>query len=154
MVNVFNNPRSKTQSILKTAREIVCEKAGIAETDFLSKIRNKELSRPRQIYSYILYYHFRGLGISCTEIGRAIGRDHATVIHGARTTSEQMEIYPDFKKMVMEYVHEVEMFISPFIIDEDRIDYLKIKISETKIKLEMYEKELASLTAVGEREVA
>lgn len=58
----------------------VAQATGIAASEIYSRCRKAHVCRARQIVMLAAFE--RGMGLS--EIGRALGRDHATVDHGIK----------------------------------------------------------------------
>jgi len=91
---VLGNLR-KTVSISEIQRT-VCEMKGISMSDMLSKKRNRQYARPRQIamsLSKELTNH------SLPEIGRNFGdRDHTTVLHACRKVDQLRTEDKDLEK--------------------------------------------------------
>ena len=64
-----------------------CEKAGITVRDIISDIRTHTIVRTRQL---IYYRCVTETSLSYPQIGRQIGgRDHSTIIHGARSHAKR-----------------------------------------------------------------
>jgi hypothetical protein len=62
---------------------------GISHVDLLSHRRTKELVKPRHI---VMHLARKYTGRSLPEIGRWLGgRDHTTIMHGARTVADNYE---------------------------------------------------------------
>lgn len=62
--------------------------------EFFGRWRPASLSRLRMVAAYILRYH---MGHSCADIGRAMGRNHATVIYCMDTMIDQAPRYADLR---------------------------------------------------------
>jgi chromosomal replication initiation ATPase DnaA len=60
---------------------------GIPIEDLLGTDRSKRFSHPRQTVCYLAY---KNLPLSLPEVGRALGRDHTTVMHANRCVGERM----------------------------------------------------------------
>lgn len=92
--DVLANDGLKAESnedVITTTRVIdeVCAFYGIQKTDLLSKKRNKELVKPRQVCMYLMTDL---MPIPLDTIGQAMDRDHATVIYGKNKIDELMKI--------------------------------------------------------------
>ena len=59
--------------------QIVADQYGIDPSDIKSKKRSQDIALPRQI---VMYLCNKCIGMSSSEIGRYLERDHSTVIHG------------------------------------------------------------------------
>lgn len=64
----------------------VAAKYGVLPVLILSNCSARIASRPRQEVMWRLV----GLGYSTLEVGRALNRDHSTVVHGARRHKARM----------------------------------------------------------------
>ncbi len=78
---VFIQHRSTVLKIV----DAVSEATGIPSKHILSKIRTAPVARARQI----VMYEARKAGLSYPQIGRALGRDHSTVVVGVRTEEKR-----------------------------------------------------------------
>ena len=65
--------------------QIVADQYGIDPGDIKSKKRSQDIALPRQI---VMYLCNKCIGMSSTEIGRYLERDHSTVIHGIDKMAE------------------------------------------------------------------
>lgn len=83
-----------------TIREIIeasAEVFGCPVEHILSNRRDRIITRPRQVAAYLA----RSLTAhSTTGIGRAMNRDHATVLHATNQVENLMHRDPDFLKSV------------------------------------------------------
>lgn len=85
---------------IATIKRVVCDRYGVSHLDLISHRRFRALARSRQIVMYLC----RELTPrSMPEIGRRIGgRDHTTVLHGARAIAERMQTDPALAAEVSE----------------------------------------------------
>lgn len=67
---------------------IVSEKYNVTDTDIRGKSREKELIRPR----FIVFTLLKKLGLSYSEIGRYMNRDHTTVMYGIKTAKSRWPV--------------------------------------------------------------
>lgn len=58
----------------------VADAFGVRVSDIDSHRRSQRYTRPRQVVMYIA----RGLGMPLAQIGKAVGRDHTTILSGCR----------------------------------------------------------------------
>lgn len=63
----------------------VAEAYGVPADDIRSKCRKARLSNARAVTCYLLT---RRMGMTCTQAGREISRDHSTVIYQARKVDD------------------------------------------------------------------
>lgn len=91
LVHLLKNNRKITQSLLteigseislEEIQKIVCYWYNLPNVAFFSKIRNREIVVPRQVYCYLSKIM---TSKTLAEIGDPIGYDHATVIHSIKT---------------------------------------------------------------------
>ena len=86
----------KMQSLAK----VVARSHGIRVTDLTSPSRGRYAAYPRFTFEWIAR---NKLGYSTTQIGRFLGgRDHTTVIYGARQAEELGLIEPDKIDLMLE----------------------------------------------------
>ena len=80
----MERPRTRADQVL----DEVAAKHGLTVADLKAKRATRDYSWPRQEAMYRLH---KELGISSTVTGRILGgRDHTTVMHGARRHAERM----------------------------------------------------------------
>lgn len=72
----YTNTALHIQKVL----ELVCSTCDVSIDDVKSRKRNREIVEARQIYA-MLIMNFSTIKISKTEAGKAINKDHATIIH-------------------------------------------------------------------------
>ena len=82
-------PNRKNTSSLPTVKDIkeVVEQVLNVE-DISERSRRRELSDARHIYGFICYYQKLG---TYEEIGKAINRDHATILHSFSVTRDYLQ---------------------------------------------------------------
>jgi chromosomal replication initiator protein len=68
--------------------EAVCQHFGVSEKDLRGRARTRDIAHPRQVAMHLLREETE---ISLEEIGRTLGRDHTTVMHGIRKIEKQLE---------------------------------------------------------------
>ncbi|HLU34796.1 MAG TPA: chromosomal replication initiator protein DnaA [Thermomicrobiales bacterium] len=68
--------------------EAVCEHFNVSEKDLRGRARTRDIAHPRQVAMYLLREETE---ISLEEVGRTLGRDHTTVMHGIRKIEKQLE---------------------------------------------------------------
>lgn len=78
---VFTMHKSTVQKIV----DAVSEQTGIPARHILSQKRTAPVCRARQI----VMYEARLAGLSYPQIGDALGRDHSSVVHGARAEKKR-----------------------------------------------------------------
>ena len=59
--------------------------------------REEKMAKVRKVFSLIACVYE---GYSRTEVGKFLGKNHATITHNIRTLKEQCEIYPELKRHV------------------------------------------------------
>lgn len=75
-------PPSKAEAVVSA----VCAIHEVAPTDLLGPARFSAVNRARQHAMWLL----RGQGYSSPQVGAALGRDHTTVLHGARAHAKRV----------------------------------------------------------------
>lgn len=77
-------------------------RTGVKISDIRSKRRTDRICTARHIAMYLCY---EATNEDYITIGKFLGRDHTTVIHGHKMIVERMAKYPWFKAMVDE-IHQ------------------------------------------------
>ena len=80
-----NNNKEVTPDLIV---QIVADQYAISISDIKSKIKSKNIAYPRQI---VMYLCNKLIGMTSSEIGRFLSRDHATVIHGIDKVAEDLQ---------------------------------------------------------------
>ncbi len=82
-------PKRKNTSTLPTVKDVkqIVEQVLKVE-DISDRSRRREISDARHIYGFICYYQRLG---TYQEIGKAINRDHATILHSFRVTRDYLQ---------------------------------------------------------------
>ena len=65
--------------------DAVCKHYSVSRRAIMGKARSRIIARPRQVLMYLLRTE---LGLPLEEVGRLVGRDHSTVIHGVDKITE------------------------------------------------------------------
>ena len=78
--------------------------------DPLSRCKTEACARARKLVAYIMHAH---LGYNFSEIGRALERNHATVIYGIRTIAEHAAIYDDVGREYAELCRRLNLWPHP-----------------------------------------
>ncbi len=91
------SPEERTQLTADTIVDIVAEHFNITRSDILSKKRNAEIAQPRQI---VMYLCRDVLDLPYKAIGKVLGRDHSTVMHGITAVEDEMSAYPEMAKTI------------------------------------------------------
>ena len=83
--------KESSEDVITTTRIIdeVCAFYDVQKADLLSKKRNKELVKPRQVCMYLMTDL---MPIPLDTIGQAMDRDHATVIYAKNKIDELMKV--------------------------------------------------------------
>lgn len=83
------NKEEKIQTILS----VVAETTGVSESDIFGEERKTDYVLARFIISHELKLY----GLSASEIGRVIHRNHATIIHHLRKYRDEYNTNPSFR---------------------------------------------------------
>ena len=81
---------------LATIAERVCEKTGISHRAFLSHNRSQRYARPRHLFAWLAR---ETTNQSYPQIGRALQRDHTTIINSHRRAVALREHVPAFRAL-------------------------------------------------------
>lgn len=88
---------TKENLAMQIIRTEVCAKFGIREDMLHGSNRRDEVCIPRQVFFYLA----RELtSMSLRTAGRFLGKDHATVIYGCRSTTDRIETDGGFAQIV------------------------------------------------------
>lgn len=113
--------------------DIVSEETGV---DIRDRRRKTDYVMARAVY-FRLAYRDLGLG-SLEDIGKSIGKDHATVLYSLRTTFTQLERY--FPHIYRKYLELKGRLTDGSYIDQDTstMDLLKLhdKVRELSIEID------------------
>ncbi len=94
IIEIFSDytliPNRKKTSSLPTVKDVkqIVEQV-LSVEDISDRSRRRELSDARHIYSFICYYQKLG---TYHEIGKAINRDHSTIVYSFRTTRDYLQL--------------------------------------------------------------
>ncbi len=80
-------------------RDVVCREAGVTVEELLSPLRFRDLVVARQVLCYMLTRR----GLSLSQAGRWVGRDHATVLWSLRRVADAMvapQSYRDLNRLL------------------------------------------------------
>lgn len=80
--------------------DTVAIETGYTREDLISPSRRQPLAIWRQVFMYVA----RQSGFSLVAIGRALERDHTTVMHGVRVVAARIETHPAFADRVQQLV--------------------------------------------------
>lgn len=89
---------------LETIKNLV-EKA--TNKDISTRTRTRNIVYIRSIFFKLARVYTRE---SLAAIGKVVGRDHATVMHGVRVFDTQIKVYPDAKEYLNIY-NDLELYI-------------------------------------------
>jgi len=88
-----NTRRIKKDQVISN----VCEYFELSKKELLSSYRGKEVTEARSIIAYILHKKFR---LSSTKTGKAINRDHSTVLYFCKKIEGFIEVDKKYKKLI------------------------------------------------------
>lgn len=89
---------SKSKIAMAKISEEVCTRYGIGMDLLRSRNRQEEVATPRQVFFYLC----REQAIPFKSVGRFVGRDHTTAVHGCRCVRNRIDIDPEFATVVSE----------------------------------------------------
>ena len=96
-----------TRAAAEALRDIVCREAGVTVADLTGPLRFREIVVARQVLCYLL----RRQGLSLSQAGRLIGRDHASVLWSLRRVADAMaapRTYQDLHRLLEACLAAVE----------------------------------------------
>lgn len=82
----------------------VAHQFGISRRAILGKCRRRRYAYPRAVVCYILHVHY---GVSSKKVGKALNRNHATVLYHCKAVKDWLRM-PVLNSDVVDAVHEVE----------------------------------------------
>ena len=74
---VMNDPRGRAQ--VEAVLQAICDYYGLSLQVLLGKSREMTVAQARQVAMYLLR---EDAGLTATQVGHELGRDHSTVLHG------------------------------------------------------------------------
>lgn len=83
---------TKTATIVRVL-DTTSEVLKVSKHDIRGRKRDAEIVFARHVFCYLA--HLPEYKHSLKEIGKEIGRDHASVLHGERKIADQIELYHD-----------------------------------------------------------
>jgi len=117
----------------------------------LSKSRRRELVEKRMVLAYILR---KSLGMTYYDIGDAINKNHASIIHSVKTIENFLSVYPHIRKLyaiadetlINHKENLIEYYNSPIRTEIERekklVEILLDNNSKLKLKIKQLKKEL------------
>mgnify|MGYP003631825774 CR=1 FL=1 len=84
---------------LESLLAIICESLGVTVEDAKGTVRDAEIVRARQIYSYLA----KEMGYTYKKIGSIINRDHSTVIYACKIVTNRkfdFKILADYNNVI------------------------------------------------------
>jgi chromosomal replication initiator protein len=82
----------------------VCLQHKITREQVIEKTRKAEIVEPRNILFYILHKVYR---IPCQRVGAIFGKDHATVLSGAKRVSGFIEIDKEYENKISKIINGI-----------------------------------------------
>jgi chromosomal replication initiator protein len=79
-------PRGRTQ--VEAVLQAICDYYGVSRPMLLGKSRELTVAQARQVAMYLLR---EDAGLTATQIGQELGRDHSTVLHGHARIASALE---------------------------------------------------------------
>tara|TARA_R100000234_G_C4966881_1_gene164346 strand:+ start:515 stop:958 length:444 start_codon:yes stop_codon:yes gene_type:complete len=129
--------------------EDYCVKVNITLTQLFHKSRRRELVEHRMTLAYILR---KSLGMTYQEIGRALKKNHATIINLVKNMENFISVYPDIKDLygiaeetLLDHKkYLIEFYNSPITTQLEREKKLVEILLENNYKLKSKIKQLKS----------
>jgi chromosomal replication initiator protein len=97
--------QTKGMADLKKIAELVCDYFALHEEDFYGKVRKREFVEAR---SYFMWIAKKSFHYTLADIGRVLGKDHTTVIHGLRTLEDLMFS----QERISDEMKELKMYVN------------------------------------------
>lgn len=97
-LEVTEDKQDADEFTMSTCADAVCRIWQINRTNLTNKIRQSWVTKPRFAFMYLSYYMTKN---STPIIGKFLGRDHTTILHGLRRAIE-------LKRTDEEFAHNLE----------------------------------------------
>lgn len=94
-------PRGRAQ--VDAVLTAVCDYYGLPRQTLLSKSREMTVAQARQVAMYLLR---EDAGLTATQVGLELGRDHSTVLHGHARVSSALDSSDTIMTMVLESIRK------------------------------------------------
>ncbi len=109
--------------------------------------RYNDIVNARMVYSYIL----RGLGYSLTQIGKSLGKHHATIINYLNNMEGYLHTDPSlrkkFDKVSSVFLGGESLINNDELTIDSRLKYAELKELELKNKINILENRIKDLTS-------
>ena len=97
----------------------------ISEDEIKGAKKPRPIAEARKVYFYLSR---RLTKYSFNSIGDLVNKDHATVMHGVKSCSQLMDVYPDFRDQVNQLEREL------IGEKESNVERVKLIIQENRLK--------------------
>lgn len=85
----------------KITLKTIIEYFNLTEKQFLQKTRKRQISYPKQIYSYICRDKLK---MTYKDIALTLDQDHSTVVHSSKHIKNLINLYPNIDIEVKEII--------------------------------------------------
>jgi len=108
---------SVTKVGLEKVLSVVCDVLNVYAEDVKGKSRKSKISEARHFFCYLAYISHRSKTLM--EIGKFIGRDHATVLHSKNKISDLIDVYEHELRLVVQMKKRFGIITSVDVDSED-----------------------------------
>jgi hypothetical protein len=89
-----------------------CSGMGVGVDELYGSCRQRSLITLRHTAFFVLDHHF---GLGCSEIGKMLGYNHATIIHGSNSAANSIERHADWGSLYLSVIDELALRKLPWI---------------------------------------
>lgn len=95
--------RARRRDMFPQLLERVCKYYNVTEEQLKSKSRESIYVEPRHVIFYVAHHYYR---IPSKEVGRALNRDHTSVIYAVKKYREYLDLGVDkqFRKLINKFI--------------------------------------------------
>jgi len=129
--------------------QIITKEFGLQPGDLKSKTRKQEIVGGRQLFASIMYHAYPSMSLS--EIGKEMGKDHATVLHGCKKTAIFLVLEEDFRHKAIAVISAFMRYRYPsmadwFIIRQTGVLIEKMMVNEKRQERKRNKNQQATIT--------
>lgn len=116
------------KSQLEQVLNIVCDYYNVSPDNVKSSNREAKYVRARHVYFYLGYYVSEK---TLMEIGNISNNNYTSVLHGKKTISIELTIYPQLKREINELKFKILSLKNKLIVEH--VDLLQLSINTTPL---------------------
>jgi hypothetical protein len=133
----------------KPLLQIITKEFALQPGDLKLKSRKQEIVGGRHLYSSIMYHMYSYMSI--TDIGKDVGVDHATVLHGCKMTALFLVQEPEYRRKAIAVMTSFLRLTYPkmadwFIVKQTKAMIERLMINESRQERNRRRSEQTSIT--------